>query len=154
MEASAELQHEAGEVLFAVTPKDKEEALDKIRTALSVYLNLPASNIDGVEVDVLTQRLASNVYHLKSQLALTHAVLQAKEATLQAQQYTIGQQERLLSGEVMTDSLVELATQSTKLDREQVFDGIAEITKYEGKGFSVNLPEIYRRLRRLFDERD
>ena len=32
--------------------------------------------------------------------------------------------------------------------------GLAEITDYEGKGFNVKLPEIYRRLRELFRKRE
>jgi hypothetical protein len=70
VEATAELQHDAGQVLFAVTPKDKDDALEKIRNALHLYLNIPLSIIDGSETNIATQRLASNVYHLRSQLAL------------------------------------------------------------------------------------
>jgi hypothetical protein len=42
--------------------------------------------------------------------------------------------------------------QQTKADEEEVLDGLAEITTYEGKGFTVNLPEIFRRLKKLFEE--
>ncbi len=43
--ATSNLKEEAGKVLFSVTPTDDKEALDKIREALAVYLNLPASPI-------------------------------------------------------------------------------------------------------------
>jgi hypothetical protein len=152
VDATAELQHEAGQVLFAVTPTNKEEALDKIRTALSAYLNLPMNNITGGEGDITAQRLASNIYHLRSQLVLAHAVLQAKNATIQAQQFTILQQEHLLSGEVIVNSLRQVIPHPKEDDNEPVLDGMAEITKYAGKGFTVNLPEIYRRLRQLFND--
>ena len=33
---------------------------------------------------------------------------------------------------------------------ENVFEGLIKITLYEGKGFIVNLPEFYRRLKKLF----
>jgi hypothetical protein len=52
-----------------------------------------------------------------------------------------------LSGKVIIDSMVP----RPKEDTERVLDGMAEITKYEGKGFRVNLPEIYRRLKALFE---
>jgi hypothetical protein len=43
IEATADLQEKAGGVLFSVTPKDKDEALEHIREALAIYLRLPAS---------------------------------------------------------------------------------------------------------------
>ena len=39
------INEEAGKVLFSVTPTNDIEALDKIREALAVYLNLPSSPI-------------------------------------------------------------------------------------------------------------
>lgn len=41
VEANAKLESEQGQVLFAVTPANGQEALDKIREALGIYLNLP-----------------------------------------------------------------------------------------------------------------
>ena len=150
-EATAELQHYAGDVLFAVTPTDKNEALDRIRTALETYLRLPINNFSGGETNIAMQRLASNIYHLRSQLALAQAVLEAKDATIQAQQVAITQHQRQLGGEVIVNSMKQ---ESSKSETEEVFDGMAEITKYEGKGFAVNLPEIYRRLKQLFQDDD
>lgn len=150
VEATAELRHQSGHVLFAVTPSNKEEALDKIRTALETYLSLPMGNLSGIEGNATLQQLASNIYHLKSQLALAHAVLQAKDATIHAQRFTLTQQEHLLSGRVIADSLRQVKPKED--ENEPVLNGMAEITKYEAKGFNINLPEIYRRLRQLFKE--
>lgn len=150
VEATAELRRQSGQVLFAVTPSNKEEALGKIRTALETYLSLPMGNLSGTEGDATLQQLASNIYHLKSQLALAHAVLQAKDATIHAQRFTLTQQEHLLSGRVIADSLRQVKPKED--ENEPVLNGMAEITKYEAKGFNINLPEIYRRLRQLFKE--
>ena len=152
VEATAELRHEATEVLFAVTPKNKDEALDKIRTALNVYLNLSAGNLDGAETDIVMQRLAANVYHLRSQLALAQALIQSKNATIQAQQVTLAAQQLGISNGIILDSLID-PLPDQKREAEPVFDGLAEITKYEGKGFNVNLPEIFRRLKKMFEKR-
>lgn len=156
VDATAELQHYAGEVLFAVTPKDKTDALDKIRTALETYLRLPMNDFSGGgETSITVQRLASNIYHLRGQLALAQAVLEAKDATIEAQRVTINQQPLpQLDGEIMVSSIKEEPPPPADSNREEVLDGMAEITKYEGKGFAVNLPEIYRRLKRLFDEKE
>lgn len=101
VEATADIQHEAGQVLFSVTPADKTEALDKIHTALKTYLELASSPISGQsdpEDEIAIQRLIANVDHLKSQLRLSHVMLRAQETTIQAQQITIANQHRMLSG--------------------------------------------------------
>ena len=80
---------------------------------------------------------------------LRDAIIQAKDATIQLQQVTIHKQQLLLADNVITQSVVDITPRKTK-DSEEFLDGAVALTKYEGKGFSVNLPEIYRRLRRLF----
>lgn len=155
VEATADLQHsEAGRVLFAVTPADKAEALDKIHTALKTYLQLASSPISGSpdpENEFAIQGLLANVDHLKSQLRLSYLMVRAQETTIQAQQVTIANQQRILSGEVLLDSLKTDAPQPKSEDKEEeVIDGILSLGKYEDKGVTVNLGEVYRRLKRLF----
>lgn len=150
VEATADIQHEAGQMLFAVTPINKQTALDKIRTALEVYLRLPsnpASYDSGVEYEVALQRLAANVDHLKAQLRLAHAELRLANATIQTQQVTINQ---LLGGEIVFNSLKELSPKSKEEDKEALLDGVVALTKVNWKGVEFNLPEIFRRLRRMF----
>ena len=154
LEATAELQHEAGQVLFAVTPTNKEEALDKIRDALGTYLKLAASPVDvssALSSDIQVQRLSANIQHLQGQLTLAHAILQSKDATIQLQQANIEMQRRALGGEVLIDSMKDVTPKPK--DAEEVLGGLAEITKYEGKGFNLNLPEAFRRLRELFSDK-
>lgn len=152
VDATAELQHQIGQVLFTVTPVDTRDALDRIRTALEVYINLPASLLDDSSTmnnDIAIQRLAGNIYHLKSQLSLAQAMLQAKDATIQAQLITIHHQQCLLSGEIIFDSLKRVTPQHKDEDKEELLGGTLAITKYKTKGVEINLPEIYRLLKRL-----
>jgi hypothetical protein len=154
VEATAELEHQAGQVLFAVTPTDKDEALDNIRAALDTYLQLAASPVNVASVlstEIEVQRLSANIQHLQGQLTLAHAVLQAKDATIQLQQTTIAQQRQMLTGEIVLESMKDVTPKPK--DTEEVLGGLAEITKYEGKGFNLNLPEAFRRLRQLFIEK-
>jgi hypothetical protein len=157
IEASSDLTHEAGRVLFTVTPKDEHEALDIIRAALEAYLQLPSNPISeptAGEYEVAIQRLVANVHHLKSQLALQQAVLQAKDATIQALQFTAANQQRLLGGEVMIDSLSGVTPPAPRKEKEELLGGTVAITIYEGKGFEINLPELFRMFRRLFTKKD
>lgn len=152
VEATADFQHQAGEVLFAVTPVNKDEALDKIRAALETYLQLPsnpASNSMNVEQEIAIQRLTANIDHLKGQLRLAHAELRLAGATMQTQQITIN---HLLSGEVIIESLKNVTPEPDRGDKEELLDGTVALTKFNWKGVEFNLPEIFRRLRRLFRE--
>lgn len=152
VEATHELKHEAGQSLFSVIPKNPDEALDKIRLALQVYLNLPMTSIENfstIENDIAIQRLMGEIQSLESRLSLARAEIQFKDATIETQNFLIARQ-RLLSGKIMADSLQQETQSSTNKDKEKVLDGLAEITVYEGKGVNINLPEVFRRLKRLF----
>lgn len=154
VEATAELQHEAGQVLFAVRPVDRQEALDAIRTALEAYLQLPSNPINqpsDIEYEIAVQRLAANIDHLKGQLRLAHAELRLANATIQAQQVTIRQ---LLGDEVILESLKDITPRPKDKDKEDILGGIIRIKRYEGKGFEVNLPELFRKLRALFKKKE
>ncbi|HYE76343.1 MAG TPA: hypothetical protein VEF04_23565, partial [Blastocatellia bacterium] len=155
VEADTTLTHDAGQVLFTVTPTNKQQALDRIRDALEIYLKLPYSPIsDTTGSEIAVQRLEANILRLRSDLKLAAAELQAKNTTIQAQQLTIDIQRGLLSGEIIIDSLKDVTPKAKDKDKEEVFDGLAEITKYEGKGFNLNLPEIFRRLKRLLADEE
>lgn len=152
IDAAAELKHDPGGILFAVTPTTAQDALDKVRLALDIYLRLPsgsikdASSADGIEI----QRLAANIQHLKGQLALASAIIQTKDATIETQRITIEHQLRLSSGEIVLDSLKVSNEPPGAADKEEIVDGIFSITKYQGKGFELNLAEIVRRLKEFF----
>ena len=156
IEATAELEHEASQVLFAVKPSDAKEALDKIRIALEVYMSLPSTPIDDSSLDseIAIQRLAANIYHLKGQLSLAHAELQANERTIQAQQFVIESQQRLLSGEILLESAKDVSNPELSEDKEELLKGALAITKYKGKGFEINLPEVYRRLKQFLTRKE
>lgn len=148
VEATAELQHEAGRVLFSVTPTNKETALDKIRAALEIYLRLSASPINdssSLNNEIAIQRLVGEIQSLQSRLTLARAEIQFKDKTIEAQQFIIDRQR--LSGDIMLESLKNVTPQPPKEDKEEVLGGIVEITKYEGKGINVNFAEVFRRLK-------
>jgi hypothetical protein len=151
VEATAQLQHNAGQVLFAVTPTDKQTALDKIRTALEAYLQLSSNPVNDASIvgyEIAAQRLAANIDHLTGQLRLAHAELQLAEATKQTQQVTIN---NLLSGQIIIESMKDV-TPKPREDKEELLDGTVALTKFNWKGVEFNLPEIFRRLRQMFRE--
>jgi hypothetical protein len=152
VEASSELKHEAGKVLFSVTPVNKDEALDKIRAALEVYLCLPSGKLavsgnDPIEV----QRLSANILHLQGQLMLAQAMIQHKDAAIQLQQATIHQQQHLLAANVITQSVIDITPKKVE-DKEEFLGGALALTQIEKSGVIINLAEIYRRLRGLFKQ--
>jgi len=152
VEADTTLSHEAGRVLFTVTPADQKEALDKIQTALDVYLKLPTNPITDTPISesIEVQRLEANVLRLRGDLKLAAAETQAKDATIRAQNLIIEVQKGMLSGEILANSVKDVTP--TPKDKEDVIPGILALSTYEDKGLSLNLGEVLRRLKRLFTE--
>ena len=138
--------------MFTVTPESGPEALERIREALDIYLRMPQSPDFDAEVtrhtDIAVQQYAANVLHLRSQLTLARAVLEAKDATIEALQAANLQYKQLLTANPQSQGqLTGSGTRNTQGD-ETILGGSVTITKYTGKGFQVNLPLIFRELRR------
>jgi hypothetical protein len=143
--AETALTHEAGQVLFKVIPIGRKEALEKIRSALDLYLELPSSPIsDSTNDSIAVQRLESSILRLRSDLKLAAAELQAKDATIKAQSLMIG----ILNGEVLLDSVKEVSPKPE--DKEQVIPGIVALSIYKDKGVEINLGEMLRRVKKFF----
>jgi hypothetical protein len=152
VEATADLRHEAGKVLFAVSPGNKETALDNIRTALQTYLQLPSSPLDTdsiVEYEIAAQRLAANIDHFKGQVRLVNAQLRLADATIQQQQIAI---DHLLTKDVVLKWLNDAETEPANDEPEPLFGGTVALTTFEKYGVRVSLGEVFRRLRGLFSE--
>ncbi|HEY0020405.1 MAG TPA: hypothetical protein VGC13_29170 [Longimicrobium sp.] len=156
IEAGASIKHEAHKVLFSVTPQDGAEALDRIREALDIYLRLPDSPEFATQAaaygDIAVQQLQANIFHLKGQLAVAGAVLQAKNAQIEALQLSNFAYQQLLATHQQASTLSLLPPGTSAADVEPLVPGVIEVTRYEGKGFTVNLPELLRRLKRGFSQ--
>lgn len=149
IKANSEIKEDAGRILFSVTPADGPSALGKIREALEAYLDLPRNPefneaTEGFS-DVAVSQLKANVFFLKSQLTLAQAMLEAKNATIEALNFTIYQQRQLQTGSLLSESAKE-----TVKDSEPIIGDTVHLTKFEGKFLKVDLPTILRRLKRSF----
>jgi len=137
-----ELKEELNHTLFKIIPKDKKESLEKIREALKIYLNSPnEKNFEiqlSTQTDIAFKQWEANFYHLKSQLSLTSSIIQAKDVTV----------EMLKISNYQYKQLLESHTAKKESDKKEIVKGIFAIKDYEGKGFSINLPKIFRRLKR------
>jgi hypothetical protein len=147
IKANSEIKADAGRILFSVTPKEGSSALERIKEALEIYLNLPVNSEFNAAAeqfkDISVSQLKSQVLFLHSQLHLAKATLQAKDAAIHALDFTVFQQRQLLAGRKRDDSA------SNKED-EPILGDTIHITQYEGKAFRVDLPTILRRLKRSF----
>jgi hypothetical protein len=146
VDATGDIRHEAGRVLFTVTPTDSKHALTTIRHALATYLAFVGASLDG-ESEILSDQLAieklrMNILHLKSQLTAAGMMLRLQEATISAQELTIDAQQRLLAG-----------TPTSHDDSEVLVPGIVDVVRVESHGMRVNLPALLRRLKELFQRR-
>lgn len=163
---TSDIEHRAGEVLFSVTPTDPHQALAKIKIALDAFLSLPKNqiviNADN-EFEIAMLKVKANIDHLNSQLSLAKAEIRVKEREIQAFEATLetkdisieilreklAQHKRLLKGEI-AEGIIGIEPE-TKEDKEEFFDGVFTLTQYEEKGFRVNLAQLYRKLKTLFN---
>lgn len=149
--AETDVRHRAGRVLFSVTPQDGPEALERIRDALDTFLELPSvRGFDrevGPDADVAVMQLQANIFHLKGQLAIAGAMLRAKDAEIEHLLLANGQYRQLLAASSQVGVVAGALLDSDEQD-EPILGGIVTITKFEGKGFRLNLPELFRRLKR------
>lgn len=141
--AETNIESKAHKTLFTVIPKDGEEALDKIKEALQMYLSLPESpefeTVASEFTDVGVQQLASQVYFLKSQLLMANSAIQMKDATIQSLNMTNYQQ----------TSIIE-SHQTNEKNEEEIAGGLVKVGEVKVPGFTFDLAELLRRIKRKF----
>ncbi|HEX8197581.1 MAG TPA: hypothetical protein VF571_15405 [Pyrinomonadaceae bacterium] len=95
VQAVSGLDHKAGQVLFTVTPDNPDIALDKIRKALDIYLELPSSPIatNTQDADSRALMLSSEINTLKSRLDMAQFKALEQEKRLNLQEKLIQTQE-------------------------------------------------------------
>ena len=142
IDADTEIKEELQQTLFKVIPTDKNQSLDQIRQALSVYLQAPSDNTLSTQFannsDIAIRQWEANIFHLKSQLALATSIIQAKETTIEMLQLSNYQYKQLL----------ETHSNSKDKNKEDIVKGIVTVDKFETKGLTINIAEIIRRLKR------
>lgn len=141
IQVTSKLDSKEGTTLFTVIPKNSEEALSNIKELLDAYLKFPETNnieiISSNYTDVSVQQLIANIYHLKSQLLLSNSIIQNKDATIESLKFTNYQQSLIINS-------------NSNSNEEKTLNGLVTLSEYEGKGFKINLAEIFRRLKREF----
>jgi len=145
--ADTSIKEEANKVLFTVISNNGDEALIKIKAALEIYMNAPGNPdietiVSNETKDVAVLQWEANIYHLKGQISLQQAVLQAKNATIEALQLS----NYRLKEEIATAKQIEEKVSGLK--EEKFMGGTVAIKKYDGKWFSIDLPEFIRKLKR------
>ena len=140
IKAEASIEGESGSTLFTVIPKDATTALNQIKDALTAYLTLPnengIENISELSDDISVRQLHSQVVHLKSQLSLAHSMIQTQLKEMQAPSISH-----------FNPTIFVNNTEKQK-NEESILNGLIKVKEYDGPGFSVNLPEIVRKLKR------
>ena len=92
------------------------------------------ANIAGLQ-------LLSNVQHLQSQLYLVQAVIEAKDATIQASKSHIALLASALGDQIERG---QLATKDK--NEESLLGGMVVLQEYQGKGWKIDLPKLFRAL--------
>ena len=145
--AETEIKEETDKTLFKVTPKDKTDALEKIKKILDTYLQMAESTsielMNMYDSNVAVQQLKANIHHLQGQLYLSKSVMQMKDATIESLQ---------LSNFQLKERVEILNKEKSK--KEDIIPGVVAVKEYDGKGFSIDIPNIVRSLKRRFTKED
>jgi hypothetical protein len=139
IDSTAEIRHQADQILFRVVPTTGTEALERIAAALNVYLrmsSMPQLLLSEQNSDIAVAQLRANVFHLQSQLQLAQGTIQAKDATIQVLSIATFQHQK------STDSDTE--------DKEPLLGKAISVTPLRVRGLEFNLPYVLRQLRRRF----
>lgn len=160
IQAEAEVQHKAAEVLFRVTPAEGREALERVRHALDAYLQLPTDPslalVPSSGQDPAVWELRAVVRHLRDRVEFQNDVLEAKNATIAAQAHSIEALElsnfrlRPIPGGEEQADVKGAAAADGEDDSEAIIPGAVSVKRYEIGPIVVEIPEILRMLKRRF----
>lgn len=157
VEADAAIEHEsgkAGQVLFKVTPKSGKQALDKVRQALNIYLQLAEVRDMGdnpaKSIEVL--RLEAQISHFQSQRSLALAEIQYKDSIIENKEELIAQ---LKDHVFFLHSILQAPTPKDDKKSKDVMGGMLTIGQLDTKlGVKLNLAQIMDKTRDLMLEPD
>ncbi len=145
IESEAQVKEEANRILFTVSPKEGKAALERVREALSAYLQLPSLTDEQrnatLGADIAGLQADANVSHFKAQLMLAAATVQAQRQTISAQEVAI----RALQAPLHTPTSPAAPNAP---DKEPTIGDLVYVRDYDGKGFSIALAKIARKLKR------
>jgi hypothetical protein len=133
--ATPDLKEEAGKVLFSVTPADDVEALDNIREALAVYLNLPSSPVvyDDSFAAMRLQQQIENLQHSQRmmereirsseiELRLAQTVIESQDKVILQKDTIIEQQNKVI--EQVTSKSIMMDSVDIKEELEEIYEGV------------------------------
>lgn len=151
IEALAELKEEAHNVLFTVKPKDRDQALAQIWTALKIYLQIPGltdfeTAVDRLD-DIAVYQLKANLAHLHGQVQLAAAQLQLKNATISAKDAEIALLKERFDLNRFSEHKEKKTTDAN--EAEPIIEGVVAVRKLVLWEFlEIELPKILRKLKR------
>lgn len=161
IEADSEISSNAGKVLFSVTPRSGEEALDAIQKALEAYLSLPTDNDLGrqglLSGDISHTQLQAQIYHLQGQLMTAQGMMQLSKATIEAKNETINaqamqislfQRQQLIQSSTSEIKVLESSKPTQLQDSEPLLGEMVKVVPIKSRGFEIDLPGILRKLKR------
>lgn len=152
--ADVQLREVGKNILFSVSPDDKEEALKRVKSALAIYLKLPnvyeeSKSEFAMDVDPIIQRHIANIEHLRSQLRLSEAVvrLQASEITSIRNALMSTQGSMTI---IIENSLDVVNTSGQVEKREEFFCGALKFIPWKKGPIEIDAGKIVSSLKRLF----
>ncbi|GHG09354.1 hypothetical protein GCM10017783_22360 [Deinococcus piscis] len=158
--AITNIDHENRITLFSIQPQGGEEALERIREAIAVYLNLPQLSLTDTESlpnTMAIRRLRSQILNLESQLQLVLAENEQQKIILRMQGNIIDdkdmqliQVQRQLEKSIENGTILQDFIDKQELETENLFGNLVTLKKYDVGILQIDAPHIYRWLKEKF----
>lgn len=153
--ADSSLNRTGSDVLFAITPTNKESSLIKIKEALALYLNLPEFNLghyDLQHLDPITElkieKITAEISRLKTDIKLNQALAKYENSTLLIQ--GTEQQNTLEASNynVMPASGLKSVTINNETETKEVFlGGFIKLGVFKKAGFEFDWAKLVKRFK-------
>jgi hypothetical protein len=142
IEASSDIKHEAGKVLFTVTPSDPQQALESIKDALEIYLEVAKYPIAIVtsDDDIISLKWKSAVETLQEELLLTRRALQLRTKELLLLEKALEHQYQQHSA----SNSIHAFDNTKPSERECVIPGLISVRTFEKGPVEIDIPNIVR----------
>jgi hypothetical protein len=136
IDVASNLKEDAGKVLFSITPIDDIQALDKIREALAIYLNLPSSPLIKYNESFAAMRLQQQIENLHHSQRMKEMEIRSAQYALSLAQQNIENQGKIIlhqnstienlnkAIEKITSKSVMMDSVENKEELEEIYDGL------------------------------
>jgi len=152
--ADVKLREVGEQILFSVSPINKEEALKRVKSALAIYLKLPnvyeeSKSELAPDLDPIIQKHIANIEHLRSQLRLSEAVVRVQASDITSLRNVLMRSQNNTT--IIIENSLDIVNTTGQVEkREEFFGGALKFVPWKKGPIEIDAGKIVSNLKRLF----